>query len=367
MFPQDLPQKTAELAAAILGCRFHSAPDGRSTRTDRTVRPSKRQRAHLKHLQLAVSPPDQGDQELVHVWETYQDRLPERQSKTSGPWAIQHKTIVEDKPLLYYNQLRPGLHSRYMNPAPVTVLVRTEPDGSEVVWMSNSALELSTMSDSLEECRGHVLVAGLGLGLFPVLAAQKREVRSVTVIENDPAIIELNADYVAGPKVQVVEGDAWNPKPEELAKHPFDYCFFDIWPKIEDAFQDEMAARAAVYPVMQRRGRVSVWCQKLNDRKRESLIRIGRYGPAAATLSEPGATCYQCADDTTSDLDGLCPRCAYIAWREHPGTDGIPFPVPPEELPEYHFITEAQRILDNLPPDLLEVIRGMNELERVIA
>ena len=138
--------------------------------------------------------------------------------------------------------------------------------------MSTADLELATMSDAVEDCWGNVLVAGLGLGIFPVLAAQKPEVASVTVVEIDPNITAISSPYVAHPKVRVV-----NDSIERFAQHPppgtpaFDYCFYDIWPAIQDPYAEEHQARATVAHLMADNATVAMWCQALNDRKRRSM------------------------------------------------------------------------------------------------
>jgi hypothetical protein len=94
---------------------------------------------------------------------------------------------------------------------------------------SLSPMEQEQMVIPLEEAHGHVLIAGLGLGMTAYNIACKPEVTRVTVIENDRAVIrmwketcEWPANWPGYGKISVYAGDAlsWDPgerkMPEEL-------------------------------------------------------------------------------------------------------------------------------------------------------
>jgi hypothetical protein len=93
--------------------------------------------------------------------------------------------------------------------------------------MSDTSMEHQTNWEFVDEARGNVLVAGLGLGmiLHPVLA--KPEVLSITVIEKHADVISLVGPTVTNPKLTILNADIYEWKPEKGAK--FDTLYFDIW------------------------------------------------------------------------------------------------------------------------------------------
>ena len=259
---------------------------------------------------------------------------------------------------LWYNQLDASLHLRLPDTKEIQILSRPDERGGRKVWMSTSDLELATLSDSLEECAGHVLVAGLGLGIFPTLAAQKHDVQSVTVVEIDPDIVAISAPYIAHPKVTVVtsaiEEFAARPPPDSPA---FDYCFYDTWPNIQDPYAEQQQARRTVAALMAEDGTVSLWCQALNDRKLASMDRIRRQGAGAVGSAAPGTTCYGCADLLTSSIAGLCVECALGTWKESAHLAGRGFPISPDDIPEIAVMRAAHRALVAIDPEVISAAR----------
>lgn len=364
MFHQDLPTAVADAASLILGSQPFPARMGTETRFLSHQPPTACQQKQLRQLRLATTPTDvPGLHRLQHIWETYRDQLPPRADHTAHPWRIYNSTVVADKPTLYYNQLDPGLHRRFVPETPVTILSRwNQAERQENIWMSTSDLELATLADSLEETHGHVLIAGLGMGVFPALAARRSAVKTVTVIEHDPEIIRLSEPYVTHPKVRIMRQDIWDLADDPPQRDPFDYCFFDIWLSIQDSFEEEQAARTAVAPLMGPASTTSVWCQLLNDRKRRTIDYIRANRAASAQLTTPGFTCYQCALESVSALDGLCPQCAYVAWNDHPTTASLDFPVPPQALPEFRILAQAKAFMDNPPPEFIQQVRRLQRI-----
>lgn len=119
---------------------------------------------------------------------------------------------------------------------PHDVLLRELVDTEHGSWMSDCPQEVAQMIEPLNRARGNILVGGLGLGVYPWLAARRRNVKSITVVERDPLIIAAVADGIrtrygkarATEKIRIKEGDIY-----EYAKavHPrdFDYAFLDTW------------------------------------------------------------------------------------------------------------------------------------------
>jgi hypothetical protein len=104
------------------------------------------------------------------------------------------------------------------------------------MMMSDTPMERDTNKDFLDYARGHVLIAGLGLGVvLPPLLAQKF-VKSVTVVEKSAGVIELVEPHVRtllgskAKKLTVVEGDIFTWRAPRGAR--YDTIYFDIWPSI---------------------------------------------------------------------------------------------------------------------------------------
>lgn len=105
------------------------------------------------------------------------------------------------------------------------------------IWMSIIPHEINTMKEPIENATGNVLVLGLGLGYYVFNIVSKREVTSVTVIENDKKIINLFNKYLLPKfphqeKISIIYGDAIAFVKESPRK--FDYVFADIWHNVHD-------------------------------------------------------------------------------------------------------------------------------------
>lgn len=107
----------------------------------------------------------------------------------------------------------------------------------DIVWMSVTPHEINTMKKPIEEARGDVLVLGLGLGYYVFNILKKKEVTSVTVIENDRNVISLFNEHLIQKfsnleKLKIIYGDAI----EFVKNSPqqFYYVFADIWHNVGD-------------------------------------------------------------------------------------------------------------------------------------
>jgi len=106
------------------------------------------------------------------------------------------------------------------------------------LMMSDTRMEKRSNTGVVLNATGHVLIAGLGLGMITHPIAAKKEVKSITVVEKSPDVIKL-----VGPslhkKVKVVEGDIFSWAPAKGTK--FDTIYFDIWANITTDNLDDMA------------------------------------------------------------------------------------------------------------------------------
>ena len=116
---------------------------------------------------------------------------------------------------------------------PFSYLALTEGNN---IWMSINPNEIATMSPFINKAHGNVLVLGLGMGYVPFMMANKKEVKSITVIEKDQEIINLfnkliYPKFINGQKIQIIKYDAIS-----YVHHnqKYDYIFADLWHSPED-------------------------------------------------------------------------------------------------------------------------------------
>jgi hypothetical protein len=154
-----------------------------------------------------------------------QDLLPAGQH---GVARIEHLSLSPDLAMVlaleaHDSTLQPGRYTR--------LFVRDE------LVMSDTYMELESNWPAVCRANGHVLVAGLGLGviLVPMLASPR--VEHVTVVEREPDVIALVAPafatHTARGRLEIVEADIFTWRPPRGAR--YDTIYFDIWPDISVA------------------------------------------------------------------------------------------------------------------------------------
>lgn len=107
------------------------------------------------------------------------------------------------------------------------------------LMMSDTPMERRSNVAVVRMARGHVLIAGLGIGmiLHPILA--KPEVTRVTVVEKYGDVIKLVGPTLPQEKLELIEADILTWVPTKGAK--YDTIYFDIWPDITGDNLEEMA------------------------------------------------------------------------------------------------------------------------------
>lgn len=109
---------------------------------------------------------------------------------------------------------------------------------NKTIWMCITPNEMKTMDKSIDLVKGDVVTFGLGLGYFAFMASNKKEVKSITVIERDSTIIELFKKHLLPffpnkQKIRIIKSDAFDYlNKEEMNK--YDYAFIDLWHNPED-------------------------------------------------------------------------------------------------------------------------------------
>ncbi len=108
-----------------------------------------------------------------------------------------------------------------------------------VEWMTVKPNEIETMRQPIALAHGRVLAFGLGLGYFPFCVSQKPSVTAVTVVERDPALIELFRrellpQFPHREKIRVVCSDAFAYMESTMQTDAFDFAFADLWHDASD-------------------------------------------------------------------------------------------------------------------------------------
>lgn len=171
---------------------------------------------------------------MTSLRETYQVDVPEGQS---GSWRVERYVVSEE--MAKFDAMRGMFHDGRCTPA-----------GTYTKLMNNQALVMSDTPDEIHDhlrfihrARGHVLIAGLGLGMVLQAVAQKPEVKSVTVVELSPDVIQLIEPHYRAKswadKFQIVNDDiyTWKMPPGDH----YDCAWFDIWNNLSTDQLKDMA------------------------------------------------------------------------------------------------------------------------------
>jgi spermidine synthase len=140
--------------------------------------------------------------------------------------------------------------------------------------MSDTLMEKSSNVGVINNASGHVLIAGLGIGLILPAILAKKEVLSVTVIEKYKEVIDLVEPHLhslpGGEKLHVIESDIFTWKPAKGKK--FDTIYFDIWPNV---CTDNLREMATLHRKYARCKTSDGW---INSWKRTHLKRMREMG-----------------------------------------------------------------------------------------
>ena len=107
-----------------------------------------------------------------------------------------------------------------------------------VPWMSVCPSEINSMRSQMDADHGDVLVLGLGLGYYQFAVSAKENVKSVTVVEISPEIIEMFENNILPhfphrDKIKIINADAVEYM-SSVKPGDYDFIFADIWEGIID-------------------------------------------------------------------------------------------------------------------------------------
>jgi predicted membrane-bound spermidine synthase len=105
--------------------------------------------------------------------------------------------------------------------------------------MSNTSMEKRTNYDFIIKAHGDIFIAGLGIGLIILPIQEKAEVKSITILEKYPEVIELVGKQLPlNDKVKIIQGDVFDYEFSKGTK--FDCIYFDIWNYTNSDVYEEM-------------------------------------------------------------------------------------------------------------------------------
>lgn len=107
----------------------------------------------------------------------------------------------------------------------------------ETIWMSIIPHEIETMKEPIKNAKGNVLVLGLGLGYYLYHISQKKDVKSIDVVELDKRTISIFNKYLINlfphkEKINIIHDDGI--KYLDKCSEHYDYVFVDIWHNVGD-------------------------------------------------------------------------------------------------------------------------------------
>ena len=105
--------------------------------------------------------------------------------------------------------------------------------------MSDTDMEKRTNRDFVHNANGDVFIAGLGIGLIVLPIQDKEKVKSITILEKYPEVIELVGKQLPlNSKVNIIQGDVFEYEFPKGTK--FDTIYFDIWNYVNSDIYKEM-------------------------------------------------------------------------------------------------------------------------------
>ena len=108
-----------------------------------------------------------------------------------------------------------------------------------LVWMTVTPNEINTIQPAVRESHGKVLTYGLGLGYYAFHCLLKEDVTSVTVVEKNPAVIEIFTKHLLPffPRreaLTIIEADAFDYAANTMPGEGYDTVFTDLWHDVAD-------------------------------------------------------------------------------------------------------------------------------------
>lgn len=113
------------------------------------------------------------------------------------------------------------------------------------IWMVDDPPHWWAMKQHADELRGHVLCAGLGLGLMVHTLTENSEIERITVVERSQDVIDLIGPLVPHDKLQIIRGDFYQADSNSIPD--VDGVLFDLFVgKGQDFFSTSIAVASEI-------------------------------------------------------------------------------------------------------------------------
>lgn len=196
--------------------------------------------------------------------ETFPKMQKKLQPGESGDAVVTHFSVSRDQS--QWTAMRPGGY------VPAGDYVQLNVGG--VLMMTDTYHEQHTNYDVVHHSKGHVFIAGLGIGMICHAIAAKREVKKITILEKSQGVIDLVAPTLTK-KCEVIQGDIFDHKPAKDTK--YNTIYFDIWPNI---CTDNLAEMGKLHRRFRRHlapeGWLDSWCRNTLKAKQRQERREER-------------------------------------------------------------------------------------------
>lgn len=121
------------------------------------------------------------------------------------------------------------------------------------IWMTVTPNEINTIRPVAESVHGKVLAYGLGLGYFAFHALLNPLVTSVTVVERNPAVIQVFRDsllprFPRPDKLRIIQADAFAYARDAAPGEHYDCIFTDLWHDAGDGLPLYRRMKALEHP-----------------------------------------------------------------------------------------------------------------------
>lgn len=144
-----------------------------------------------------------------------------------GPWSVKRFEISQtDAIICSLKALASPLRRGQIAPGIYTKLVHA----NRGIVMSDTPDEMMDHVEFVKHATGHVMIAGLGLGMVLKAVLAKPDVTRVTIVELDPNVIDLVSPHYRDLRLTIVQGSIFDFKPPKGTR--YDAVWFDIWDTI---------------------------------------------------------------------------------------------------------------------------------------
>jgi len=223
------------------------------------------------------------------------------QEGKSGDFELKKKIIEKGTILNIYDREKGKiLKGQYDFDYPVIVLTE-----NGKVWMSDSQMEVESMSGAVEVARGDALIGGLGIGLLPTFLKDKRKIKSIDIIEKNKDVIDLVFCQIASPRMNIIHSDIFDYL--KTTDKKYDFVQVDIWEDMYAPFEEIEQVRDLAKRCLKTDGIIFCWLQELYDNIKDRLPKEPVFPTSEVGIHDP---CLICGKTFRNDYVGLCMDCA---------------------------------------------------------